>query len=142
MSGLKVVLWNCNGLRASAVSTAHKMGYFDKMFPLANFSIAVFVETHHRGEDDFPTLIDEYRVTHNILHTPTPPGTSHSGVIVLIRKDLLVLSSDIQIVGRLLNFQVKDVIDEQVYNFIAFYGPIPKDVTRKEAESLFNKFFQ
>ena len=46
MSGLKVVLWNCNGLRVSADSTAHKMGYFDKMFPVANFSVAVFVETH------------------------------------------------------------------------------------------------
>ena len=140
MAAIKVILWNCNGLRACADSTAHKMGYFDKMFPLANFSIAVFVETHHRNEEDFPEQINEYKVTHNIIHTPTPLGTSHSGVIVLIRKDFTILSSEIKIIGRLINFQVRDVLEDQVYNFSAFYGPIPKYVSKEAAEILFKGF--
>ena len=40
MSELKFVLWNCSGLRATTDSTAHKMGFFDKEMPNANFSIA------------------------------------------------------------------------------------------------------
>ena len=72
MTDLKVVLWNCSGLRTSANFTAHKMGFFDKEYPNANFAIAIFVETHHRGEDDFPQLFKEYMHTHNVIHTPTP----------------------------------------------------------------------
>ena len=141
MAALKVTLWNCNGLRASAESTAHKMGFFDKMFPLANFSIAVFVETHHKGEDDFPSQIIDYKVTHNILHTPTPIGHSHRGVLVLVRKDLEILSTSICIEGRLLNFKVRDILEDQIHTISAFYGPIPKDVRREDVSALFDNFF-
>ena len=54
MNDLKFVLWNCSGLRATANTTAHKMGFLDKELPNASFAIAVLVETHHKGEEDFP----------------------------------------------------------------------------------------
>ena len=60
MTGLNVVMWNSGGLRAAAPSTAQKMAFFDKEFPEANFSVAAFLETHHKNEDDFPDLINEY----------------------------------------------------------------------------------
>ena len=69
MSELKIAMWNCSGLRAAAAFTAHKMGFFDKEFPNACFAIAIFVETHHRGEDDFPHLLKEYMHTHTLLYT-------------------------------------------------------------------------
>ena len=123
MTELKICSWNCSGLRAVTDSTAHKMGFFDKEMPNANFSIAVFVETHHKGEEDFPSLISEYKTTHNILQTPTPYDNSHSGVIVLIRKDLEIISHVIAIPGRLLNFHFRDKVENKVFNCSAFYGP-------------------
>ena len=46
MASLNVVMWNCGGPRATAPSTPQKMGFFDKEFPEANFSVAAFLETH------------------------------------------------------------------------------------------------
>ena len=56
MAGLNVVIWNCGGLRAAANSKAQKMDFFVKEFPKANFSVASFLETHDKNEDDFPRL--------------------------------------------------------------------------------------
>ena len=72
MAGVKVVMWNSGGLRAAAGSTGHKLASFDKEIRQADFSIAAFLETHHKNEDDFPDLINEYIVTHHYVHTPTP----------------------------------------------------------------------
>ena len=44
MAELKVVMWNSGGLRAAAGSTDHKLTFFDKEFPQADFSIAAFLE--------------------------------------------------------------------------------------------------
>ena len=141
MAAFRVAMWNCNGLRAAVASTTHKMGYFDKTFPLANFSIAAFVETHHRGEEDFPSHINEYKVTHNVLHTPTPLGTSHSGILVLVRKDMKILSSEIKLPGRLINFKIREAEGDFIYNVSVFYGPIPKDVCKNDTKLLFRNFF-
>ena len=141
MTDLKVVLWNCSGLRTSANFTAHKMGFFDKEYPNANFAIAVFVETHHRGEDDFPQLFKVYMHTHKVIHTPTPANHSHSGIIIVIRKDLDVLSSCVKIPGRLLNirFMCKDW--NTLFNLTAFYGPILKTIVKEDLRALVQNFF-
>ena len=141
MSELKFVLWNCSGVRAAAESTAHKLGFFDKELPNAGFSIAVFVETHHKGEEDFPSLLSEYKTTHNILHTPTPFDHTHSGVIVLVRKDLEILSHNVVIPGRLLNFHFRDKVENKTYNCSAFYGPQFYRITSRDLFAFFEPFF-
>ena len=88
MAGLKVVMWNSGGLRAAAHSTEQKMAFFDKEFPGANFSVAAFLETHHKSEDDFPDLIKEYMVNHHCIHAPTPLHHKHSGIIILVNKTI------------------------------------------------------
>ena len=103
MPDLKFVLWNSGGLRATAESTPQKMGFFDKELPNGNFAVAVFVETHHKDEHEFPSLIKEYESTHYIFHTPTPVVKTHCGVLVLIRKDLEIVSYTVEIPGRPLN---------------------------------------
>ena len=140
MTELKITMWNCSGVRAAATTTAHKMGFFDKENPNANFAIAVFVETHHRGEDDFPALFKEYKVTHNIIHTPTPGDQTYSGIIVFVRKDLEILSHCTPIPGRLLNFKFRDKSDDKVYNISAFYGPQFKNVCKDNLSSIFQHF--
>ena len=91
MADLKVVLWNCGGLRANTASTLQKMGTFDKSLPNASFDIAAFVETHHRDESDFPDLIKEYKISHFCLHTPATPVDKYAGIVVLIRKNICVI---------------------------------------------------
>ena len=142
MAELKIALWNCSGHRASTGSTAHKVGFFDKEFPKANFAIAVFVETHHKDETELPVMFQEYKNTHHILHTPTPPQHTHSGIIVAIRNDLQIISHTVKIEGRLLNFVFRDTTSNKVYNFSAFYGPILKDVLKKDLSPIIKHFSQ
>ena len=100
MAMLNVVMWNCGGLWATTPSTPQKMGFFDKEFPEANFSVTVFLETHHKNEDDFPDLIREYIITHHCIHTPTPHDHKHSGIIILISKNYDILHSEIKMPGQ------------------------------------------
>ena len=73
MAGLRVVMWNSGGLRATAPSTDQKMAFLIKNIPKADFfSVAAFLETHHKSEDDFPNLINEYIINHHCIHASTP----------------------------------------------------------------------
>ena len=54
-------------------STNHKMDFLDKVFPQIN---TAFMETHHKNEEDFPSLIKEYIIKHYCIHAPTP--TEHT----------------------------------------------------------------
>ena len=129
MIELKFALWNCSGLRASAGSTAQKMGYFDKLLPEADFAVAVFVETHHREERDFPPLIHEYISTHHYLHSPTPPDRSHCAIVLLIHKQFTILRSQDVDPGRWINVHFKHADERLPYNLSFYYGPQIKTFT-------------
>ena len=122
MAGLNVVLWNSAGLTASAVSTALKTGFFDKQFPVHSFSVAAFVETHHKSELDFPEYIRQSAINHHVVHAPTPPGYTHGGIIVLINKEYDVLHSQIADPGRLLNIRLSHAATAHTYNITVYYG--------------------
>ena len=124
MTGLKVILWNCGGLCASTVSTPFKMGFFDKEFTSSNFHVAAFVETHHKGEKDFPALLHQYALHYHLSHTPTPPGYTHGGVIVFVDKSYDIVSSAVVIPGRLLHLIIRHSVTAHEYNLSVFYGPI------------------
>ena len=142
MGVIKYVLWNSNGLRASADTRPRKMNYFDKTFPKAIFDVAAFVETHHKDEDDFPELILGYKVTHNIVHAPTQETHTHSGVIILIRKTIDILNSEILIPGRLLNLQIKHKTDNQIYNLSVYYGIRLEKSTKADMENISQTFIK
>ena len=137
----KVISWNCNGLRSNVASSISKLEFFDKEYPNGNFAVAIFLESHHRDENDFPDLLKEFQVTHNLLHTPTPPEHPHRGIIVLVSKQFDILSSTEQIPGRLLNFRIKEKGEDNEFNISAFYGPVQKDIARADAEGLIQNFF-
>ena len=110
MAGLHVVMWNSGGLRAAADSTAQKMAFFDKEFPNANFSVAAFLETNHKNEDDFPDLINEYALNHHCIHALTPPKHKHSGIIILVNKQYDILHSKVKMPGRMVNLKLIHVV--------------------------------
>ena len=124
MASSKVVCWNSGGIRASAHTTEKKIAFFDNQFPMANFSIAAFVETHHKSEEDFPDEIKEYGVSHHILHTPTDTTETHGGIIVLITKEYNIISSKELITGRFINIKCVHKITKKERNISVFYGPI------------------
>ena len=142
MSGLKVVMWNSGGLWASADSTDQKMAFFEKEYPQANFSVAAFLETHHKDEDDFPDLINEYMVTHHCIHTPTPPDHTHSGIIVLVNKQYDILQSEIKIPGRLLNLHLPHNATKHAYNLMVYYARQVKQLRKPEMVSVVQAFSQ
>ena len=137
-----IIIWNCNGLRATAGSSVGKLDFFDKEFPNASFAIAAFIETHHRSVDDFPDRIKDYQSTHNCFHTPTPAGYSHRGILLLIHKDLEVSSYNVKIPGRLINVIYKDKVEDKIFNLSAFYGPVQRDIVSADVEALVKHFYQ
>ena len=122
MAGLDLVLWNSGGLCASTTTTPQKMGFFDKEFPNANFSVAAFVETHHKSEHDFPELIREYALTHHLVHTPTPLDYSHGGIIVLIDPQYELVQSEVLDPGRLLCLRITHSVTKHNYTITVYYG--------------------
>ena len=109
-------MWNSGGLWASAETMNQKMAFFDKEYPQANFTVTAFLETHHKDEDDFPDLINEYMVTHHCRHTPTPPDHTHSGIIVLVNKQYDILQTVIKIPGGMLNLHLQHNGTKHTYN--------------------------
>ena len=142
MANTKIVQWNCNGLRAAAESSTKKLQFFDKEYPNANFTIAVFLETHHREEDDFPEQLNEYQVTHHLIHAPAPPDHPFRGIIVLVSKAFDIMQWKVKIPGRLLNINIKGKEEGKEFNLSAFYGPVQRDIKSAEVEGLIQNFFQ
>ena len=101
MGNHTITLWNSAGLRASAFSTPAKFNFFDSQFPNAKFSIAAFVETHHKDAIDYAHDFGQYQQTHEILHSPVHNET-HSGVIILISKDYEIISRSEAYTGQTL----------------------------------------
>ena len=117
----RIVLWNSAGFRAGTSSkrTATKFSFFDKQFPNANFAIGALVETHHKDENDFSDDLGQYDTTHYILHSPVS-GETHSGIILIIRKDFAVVRQSVVIPGRLLNVRLQK--GDQLFSLSIFYG--------------------
>ena len=142
MAGLKVVMWNSGGLRAAAPSTAQKMDFFDKEYPEANFSVAAFLETHHKDEDDFPDVINEYCTRHHCIHAPTPPDNKHSGIILLVNKQYDVLHSEIKMPGRMVNVHLAHTVNKHVYNLTMYYAAQIKRLTKPQMVDIVENFSQ
>ena len=113
------VLWNSAGLRASTASTSQKFSFFDSQFKNANFSIAAFVETHHKDHKDFTQDFFQYHQTHTIVHSPVKDET-HSGIIILISKEYEILDETETLPGRLFTVKLKKRGIETILT--VFYG--------------------
>ena len=114
-----VLMWNCAGFRDSTPTTPSKFLFLDKQFPNANFSIAALVETHHKDQNDFSQDLGQYQTTHNIFHSPVKDET-HSGVILVVRKDFELVSQSEPIPGRLLNVRMTRL--GRSFSLSVFYG--------------------
>ena len=82
----------------------------------------------------------EDAVTHHVIHTPTPPTHTHSGIIVLISKEFEVLTETVEIPGRLVNIHIKHKTTKVTYNLSAFYGPRLAKMTKAEMSKVTEAF--
>ena len=137
MASDNVVLWNSAGLRASADSTASKFSFFDDQFRNAKFSIAAFVETHHKDDKDFSQDIGQYEQTHTILHSPAT-NESHAGIILLLRKDFDIITQSEPLLGRIFNVRLKR--RDVNFNITVFYGPQWSKLKKEEIPNVLKKF--
>ena len=140
MGNPKIVMWNCGGLRATTKSTPKKILFFDKEFPKANFEIAVFLETHHKNENEIPAYFQQIQTTHHIIHTPTSRDSTHEGIIALISKEYEIIKEDIIIQGRLINIHLNNKSNNKKYNISMFYGPTDKNTNMENTINIYNEF--
>ena len=137
MASNNVLLWNSAGLRAGTGSTAAKFSFLDKQYPNANFAIMALVETHHKDEFDYSQDLGQYQQTHQIFHSPVRNET-HSGVILIVRKDFEFVSQSDAIPGRLLNVKVKKMNTN--LSISVFYGPQWGKMKKEEIYDCLQKF--
>ena len=140
MAECKVTMWNSSGIRAGTASTPAKMALFDNENPKADYTIAAFVETHHRNTDDFPEYITEHAEHFNIVHTPTPPTHTHSGIIIMISKAYDIIQQNTVIPGRLINVHISHKTTKHEYNLSVYYGTHLEHLTVNEMEEICNNF--
>ena len=137
MGSESVILWNSAGLRASTDSTAAKFAFFDSQFSNAKFSIAAFVETHHKDDQDFTPDFGQFEKTHNIIHSPATNET-HSGIIVLISTDYEIVGKSDPLPGRILNVRLTKL--KKGLNLTIFYGPQWGKMKKDEIADVLGKF--
>ena len=132
-----MICWNSAGIRASANSTADKMLYFQNQFPKRDFSIAAFIETHHKNKEDLPEDLLLFENSHHLIHTPTQNET-HAGIVVLLSRQFDIKSQSEIIPGRLLN--IKLLLERTEYSLSLFYGPRWRDMKKDEIKIVIDYF--
>ena len=137
MAGIHIAMWNSGGLQAATPSMAQKME-----FPEANFSVAAFLETQHKDEDDFPDLSNEYRTHHHCIHAPTPPDNKNSGIIPLVNKQYDVLHSEIKMPGHILDVHLAHAVTKHTYNLMVYYAPQVKKISKPQMVNIVKNFSQ
>lgn len=130
-------MWNSAGFRASTGSTSAKFSFLDKQYPNANFAIAALVETHHKNNLDYSQDLGQYHQTHHILHSAVQNET-HSGVIVIVRKDFEIVRQSEVIPGRLLNIKLKKL--NTTLSLSVFYGPQWAKMKKEDIIECLGKF--
>ena len=122
MAAIKIVAWNCSGLRADNPTTTAKMSFLETQYPQSGFDILTLLETHHRYDQDFPSLLQTYAITHHLVDTPADPQDKFGGIVVLIKKYFTILTSDIFIPGRIMTLTIQHTISQQQFTITAYYG--------------------
>ena len=137
MADLKVVCWNCGGLRRHSPTSLHKMAFLSKQYPTVDFSVLALLETHHRTEDDFPPFIQDLACTHTLIHTPANPLETYTGIILLIDHAYEVLTTTVVVPGRVINLQLRHTRFQQEHNLTFYYGRQPSALTKEELRNTF-----
>ena len=99
----------------------------------------IFLETHHKSEDELPPFFHQYAQQYTLIHTPTPPANTHTGIIVLLHKDYDMLHHQPTIDGRLLQLQCRHTETQQTYTFSILYNPPPQQIRKQYITGLIDK---
>ena len=121
MSELKVVVWNCGGLRAATSSTSQKMLFFENEIK-NDFHLAIFLETHQKPDEQPPPEILRYQQSHHIIEEAVNDRETHTGITILLHDDYELLSFSAPLPGRVLNIQIEHKLLKEQYNVIAIYN--------------------
>ena len=137
MADLKVVCWNCGGLRRHSPTSQDKMNFLQTQYPTATFSVLALLETHHRNEEDFPPFLHELACTHTLIHSPAALHQTYTGLILFIDKAYEVTSSAIVVPGRVIHFQLRHTLFSTVHSITVYYGHQPTALTKEELQRTF-----
>lgn len=117
MADINCVMWNCSGMLSTS-SAGEKINFLKISVP-PSFDILILIETHHKLIEDVSVLF-MFSQNYHILHSEVDVNDPYGGIIVLVHKDLTVVSNTVLVTGRVLNFKVSD--SKQEYNISAVYG--------------------
>ena len=110
MGSLSINCWNCRGFSAHSSNTNAKLEFLETHFFSKPFDVLGLVENHHGSEADFPPLLQEYTLTHHLLHTPMHASDTCGGIVVVISKLFTVLNVTIPFPGRILTATLQHTI--------------------------------
>ena len=137
MASLKVLAWNCGGLRSTSSVSRSKVMFFEKEFK-TDFDIVFFIETHHKTSSEIPEEILRYQDTYHIIHSTVADDETHAGIIGLISKEYSIITSTDLIQGRILNLKIQHNIEKAKHNISAVYLNTNNNITRQKMHHIVN----
>ena len=135
MADFKCLVWNCTGLRDSTATSQNKALYFEKEHK-NDFTVAFFIETHHKSENEISKEILRYQGTHHIVHTAASDKEPYSGIIGLVRKDYDIIEQNELIQGRILNLKIEHSSSKAKHNISAVYLDTNNHITKAKIEKV------
>ena len=129
MADFKCLVWNCTGLRDSTATSQNKALYFEKEHK-NDFTVAFFIETHHKSENEISKEILRYQGTHHIVHTAASNKEPYSGIIGLVMKDYDIIEQNELIKGRILNLKIEHSSSKEKHNISAVYLDTNNHITK------------
>ena len=128
MAEIKCAMWNCSGILPTS-SAKEKLDFINSCAG-SPFDMLFLIETHHKVLDDITPLLHALLKDSSIAHTKASCGDPYAGIVVLINKNLDLLSHSEIIPGRLLNLSVKG--NKKIYNISTIYGYTGQNATREK----------
>ena len=126
---------NCSGILPTS-SAKEKLDFINSCAG-SPFDMLFLIETHHKVLDDITPLLHALLKDSSIAHTKASCGDPYAGIVVLINKNLDLLSHSEIIPGRLLNLSVKG--NKKIYNISTIYGYTGQNATREKMIHITNE---
>ena len=132
MTEINCAMWNCSGILPTS-SAKEKMDFISSCSS-SPFDILILIESHHKVFDEISPLLHAHLKDSSVVHTEASAEDPYAGIVVLISKNLRLLSHTIIIPGRLLNLKIKGFKKE--YNISTVYGYTGQNASQEKMKHI------
>ena len=117
---INCIIWNCGGITKKTKSSVEKIKHLQNTIN-KNFDILCLVETHVNKKTPPTELIEDYKITHNVIISEDE-NEKYSGIIIIINKMYNINKINDIRPGRVCNIILENPGTNKILNLTAIYG--------------------